>query len=478
MALERGRGPASVPVRTTIGAAAVGLGALAGSLTFGASLAHLLGSPPLFGVTWDTEIWNNNGPAAVPAAVPVARADPDIAVAAFIQTGVDFLLAGHSVPGFALAPVKGNFAVSTLTGRASAAADEVALGTRTAAQFGAHAGSSLRGNAENQWAPQVPVRVTATVVLPPGDIGAHLGDGVIATRQALLLRLAGGQARSPYVIAVAFRPGVDTAAAVARLDRRLCAVDQNFFTQPPTAPTDLVNFGRIQDLPLILGSVLAVMAFVTMAHLLGTSGRRRRRDLAILKALGFTRGRRRPDGDLAGGDAGGGIARRRRSPRDGRRPDRLAAVRRASRRDLRRFDAGGATGARHTGHYRAHLPHLDRPGRGHDADPPGCGAASGVNLRCPLVLPVRRTGQRRYLPCTSVYLWLALLTNPPGSCIPAWWLFPDGLHLSVAECSAATQPIDCGGRVLRCLWTGWTKGCGVTFPVPVALAPLPLSRSR
>jgi ABC-type lipoprotein release transport system permease subunit len=289
MALERGRGPTSVPVRTTIGGAIVGLGALVASLTFGASLSHLLGSPPLYGVTWDTEIWNNNGPGAVPTAGPVVRADPDVATAAFIQTGIDFRLGGRVVWGFAFTPVKGTFAASMLTGRVPAAADEVALGASTAAQLGARVGTRLLGSAENEGAPQVPVRVVGTVVLPPGDVSAHLGDGVIVTRQALV-RLAGGQARSPYVIAVAFRPGADTAGAGARLGRRLSAVDQNFFTQPPAAPTDLVNFGRIQDLPRILGSVLAVMALLTMAHLLATSIRRRRRDLAILKTLGFARG--------------------------------------------------------------------------------------------------------------------------------------------------------------------------------------------
>ncbi|MGD0241633.1 MAG: hypothetical protein ABSB59_15085 [Streptosporangiaceae bacterium] len=83
-------------------------------------------------------------------------------------------------------------------------------------------------------------------------------------------------------LAVTFRPGTDTAKATARLDRRLAAVDQNFFTQAPTKPTDLVNFGRIQDLPLILGGLLvlggllAVMALITVAHLLATSIRRRR----------------------------------------------------------------------------------------------------------------------------------------------------------------------------------------------------------
>ncbi|HEX3188291.1 MAG TPA: FtsX-like permease family protein, partial [Streptosporangiaceae bacterium] len=194
MALERGRGPTSVPVRTTIGGAIVGLCAMVASLVFGASLSHLLGSPPLYGVTWDVEIWNNNGPAAVPAAEPVVRADPDVATAAFIQTGIDFRLGGRTVSGFAFTPVKGTFAASMLTGREPAAADEVALGASTAAQLGARTGATLLGNAENERAPQVPVRIVGTAVLPPGDVSAHLGDGVIVTRQALV-RLAGGQPR-------------------------------------------------------------------------------------------------------------------------------------------------------------------------------------------------------------------------------------------------------------------------------------------
>jgi ABC-type lipoprotein release transport system permease subunit len=287
MALERGRGRTSVPVRTTIGGAIVGVGAMVAALVFGASLGHLLASPPLYGVTWDTEIWNNNGPYAIRAAVPVVSADPDIAIAAFIQTGIDFRLGGRAVSGFAYMPVKGTFAASVLTGRAPAAADEVALGASTAAQLGVRPGAMLLGNAENDQAPRVPVRVTGTVVLPPGDVSAHLGDGVIVTRQALV-RLAGGKARSPYVMAVAFRPGTGRARAIARLDRQLAAVDKNFFTLPPTTPNDLVNFGRIQNLPIVLGSVLAVIALITMAHLLATATRRRRRDLAILKTLGFT----------------------------------------------------------------------------------------------------------------------------------------------------------------------------------------------
>src|SRR5207244_642468 len=54
-------------------------------------------------------------------------------------------------------------------------------------------------------------------------------------------------------------------------------------------PVDVLNYSRIQATPLALATVLALLAMATVAHLLLTSIRRRRRDLAVLKALGFVR---------------------------------------------------------------------------------------------------------------------------------------------------------------------------------------------
>jgi ABC-type lipoprotein release transport system permease subunit len=63
-----------------------------------------------------------------------------------------------------------------------------------------------------------------------------------------------------------------------------------FQAQGPPTPTDLVDFGRVRNLPMLLGIALGGLALATIAHLLITSVRRRRRDLAILRTLGFTRG--------------------------------------------------------------------------------------------------------------------------------------------------------------------------------------------
>ena len=54
-------------------------------------------------------------------------------------------------------------------------------------------------------------------------------------------------------------------------------------------PGDIRNYAAVRDTPLVLAAVLALLAVGTLAHVLLTGVRRRRRDLAVLKTLGCTR---------------------------------------------------------------------------------------------------------------------------------------------------------------------------------------------
>jgi putative ABC transport system permease protein len=92
---------------------------------------------------------------------------------------------------------------------------------------------------------------------------------------------------TPDSVFVRFRPGVEPQAGREDLAARLSQVG-SFSVDGPAIPTDLVNFGQVQDLPQVLGIGLAAVALLTIAHLLITSVRRRRRDFAIMRALGFT----------------------------------------------------------------------------------------------------------------------------------------------------------------------------------------------
>jgi ABC-type lipoprotein release transport system permease subunit len=50
-----------------------------------------------------------------------------------------------------------------------------------------------------------------------------------------------------------------------------------------------VNVGRVESMPVVTGGLIACLAAAMLGHLLVSSVRHRRRDLAVLKALGFLR---------------------------------------------------------------------------------------------------------------------------------------------------------------------------------------------
>jgi putative ABC transport system permease protein len=52
-------------------------------------------------------------------------------------------------------------------------------------------------------------------------------------------------------------------------------------------PVDVANFGQVSNLPEILAGLLGLIAVATIGHLLLSSVRRRRRELAVLKTLGL-----------------------------------------------------------------------------------------------------------------------------------------------------------------------------------------------
>jgi hypothetical protein len=175
-----------------------------------------------------------------------------------------------------------------VTGRLPVRPGEIALGARTLAAVHSRVGATVQVSLAG--GRPVPVKVVGTAVFPAFSDTLNLGKGSALTIGGLL-RLVGPAFSTPPPdhVLVRFLPGgsqaAETSALAARLDRL-----GPFVVQQPATPTDLVNFGRVQGMPLLLGGTLGGLALLTIAHLLITSVRRRRRDLAVLRTLGFTRG--------------------------------------------------------------------------------------------------------------------------------------------------------------------------------------------
>jgi predicted lysophospholipase L1 biosynthesis ABC-type transport system permease subunit len=111
------------------------------------------------------------------------------------------------------------------------------------------------------------------------------GAGPTALRcdRAITQRVTGPQFFN-WGMAIETVGGMRGRAEVAALERRFTS-----HLDVITVPTNLVNFGQSVDFPLLLGGTLALFGAATVLHLLLVSVSRRRRELALLKVLGFYR---------------------------------------------------------------------------------------------------------------------------------------------------------------------------------------------
>ena len=288
LALDPGRGRSAVPIRSTVIGAALGVGALAGALVFNGSLAHLLDSPRLYGVAWDARV-TTTASRDVAGLAATVQSDPDVRDLAIGYVGVGLQVRSARADAIVLQPLSGSFQPRVLEGRLPLGPDEILLGTRTLSQAHAHVGDrvpvtllGVPGEAS--------LRVVGRGVMPSSSDVSGLGTGASMSMEAVRTLLSpSGVATPPPLdnLVMRFQPGVDAAQARARLTQAIAPFGPTFVVVAPDKPNDVVNFGRVQSLPLVLAGLLAALAAATIGHLLVTSIRRRGRDLAIVKTLGF-----------------------------------------------------------------------------------------------------------------------------------------------------------------------------------------------
>jgi hypothetical protein len=295
MALEPGRGRTAVPVRATLVGAVVALAAVAASTTFAANLDRVVRTPALYGRTWDLTFDSGFG-AIVRSQVESVLEDSPAVVAWSGAYYGEATVAGRAVTAVG---VDGPVGPAIVEGRTPLARDEVVLGSSTLARTHRQVGERVTVSL-----PDGPrsMQVVGRAVFPALGRGSFpttgLGEGVLTTAAAIepAPESAGRENNDFYnFYNVDLRPGA-TAAQLATLEQRLvplcdeqqaCGVllDATEFERP----AEIANLDRIRWTPTVLAGLLAVLAIATVGHTLVTSIRRRRRDLAVLKTLGFQR---------------------------------------------------------------------------------------------------------------------------------------------------------------------------------------------
>lgn len=284
MALEPGRGRSAVPVRTTLVGVVLGVASLVAAATFGASLTHLLDTPRLYGWNWDLYVTDYGAGKVAARGRRVLAADPRIAGSS-VGGGISLFVNGRPLDAAAFDPVEGSVLPPVIAGRSPASPDEIALGTRSLRELGLAVGDTVTVRVPGADR-RARMTVVGRVVLPAFSDTARFGEGGLLTFRGLR-RLA---PRFPATDAIIrLRASDDRASVLASLRRQLQRPPAPLVDTARQTPTDLVNFGRVQNMPLLLAAVVAALALTTLTHTLISSIRRRRRDLAVLKTLGFVR---------------------------------------------------------------------------------------------------------------------------------------------------------------------------------------------
>ena len=280
MALEQGRGPRAVPVRASLVGVTAGIIALTAALTFGASLDRLLATPRLYGWNFDavTGDWRLDHPAtsrpAWLAANPQVGAWSAVWFSAIQVNGTVVNGAGFDTAGGRVFP-------TLVEGREPSGPDELVLRSTTLRRLGLRLGQTVRVGGRRP----VAMRIVGRSALVQAD-SEDAGEGAILTLDSLL-RVRTDRESGYGTFYVRFAPGADPEAAVRSLRRLPSGAVQAIAL--PRPPPRIENLGRVGALPNVLAGLLALLAASALAHLLVTSVRRRRHDLAILKALGFVR---------------------------------------------------------------------------------------------------------------------------------------------------------------------------------------------
>ncbi len=196
-------------------------------------------------------------------------------------------LGGTEVQAIALNPGHGGTLEPTIVRGRAPRTGEVALGERTLASLHAHLGETLP--LQLAGGPTKSVTVVGIAILPTLSDTLTLGSGVALTVDELRQLVPSHVSAPAYdTLVVRLRPGANPQADTARLTADLASQGTLVVTRFQT-PTDLLNFGGVAAMPALLGALLSALALVTITHLLISSVRRRRRDLAVLRTIGFTR---------------------------------------------------------------------------------------------------------------------------------------------------------------------------------------------
>ncbi len=292
-ALERGPRAMRLPVRTTIAVGIVAITAGCAALVVRSSIDGLTGDPARYGQDWDLL-------AGVEPDRPIApgpggsspeedagdrlMSDPRVeAVDLVAQGGVDFTTTDGveaQVGAMGLSGVGALTELGVLAGRMPVGPGEVALGSQTMSELDVEVGDAvgLAGPCGERDA-----TVVGRAILPL--IGGDNPDAGVVLALETFDELCAGQLIADIDenrgVLVRLADGVDAAAFASELEA------EGIYAEPGSRPSVLTSLDDIRGVPVIVLTLVSVLGLAAIGYALMLTVRRRGRELAILRALGF-----------------------------------------------------------------------------------------------------------------------------------------------------------------------------------------------
>jgi hypothetical protein len=312
-AFESGRGSRSAPVRSVLVGVALAVTLIGTTLTFGAGLSALVSHPKLYGWNWDYALTTTGGGVA-PSSLASLAESPFVADTSGV-TFADVDLDGQTVPAM-LENSNARVTAPILSGHEVRRKDEIVLGEATLAALHKHVGQSvtLSYGSKAQAPAYLPARsmtivgaATFPAIGSAQELHTSLGSGAIISAAVLKGGLEAVLLQNLVVsdvdmVLVRMRPGVTRAQGLAAMRQAATVGDRTYASLPNGVgegvsmevlttqyPSEIINYRAIGDTPVLLAMGFAVGVSGAFAFTVVATVRRRRRDLALLKTLGFTR---------------------------------------------------------------------------------------------------------------------------------------------------------------------------------------------
>lgn len=272
----------------------VATAAAAAAIVFGASLSRLVDDPESYGWPWDVAVLTGAGYGDTAADVVDERLE---------QGDVRDDIVDHSFYGFDPSPLFGDrpapvifgfpnaFDTSfpVLEGRMPLRAGEAVLGVDTSASLDLGVGDQV--TVQSTEFGEIHVDIVGLSVLP--SLGPFIADHTgLGTGAFILVDTDPAPDTSASLTGIRLRDGADAEEVVERLEPDLASFSDLF--ELPVTHTDPVRSPEIQNVselrlaPLLLGGTLLAALALGLWLAITLSVRDRRRELAILRALGFS----------------------------------------------------------------------------------------------------------------------------------------------------------------------------------------------